>query len=231
MTFRITSYDGTIADSPAHLIILPATGLPLPLLDKIRDAEPEMAFALQLESRDETTDDLADQLQEYAIELIDLTTDRSEALREVNQSLQAYMWPSMVLKPKPELRAPLNAVASSSKLGAEKDEDFGEYKAASNGIAQDEMRRLDAWLDEDNTSDSRPTAESFDDDFEPHSDDLDLPLDPGPLLQRLEATRAQLANVTDEDERRVMAATEVERLFKSLGIDLQLDEEDLLPRT
>ncbi|KAL7423313.1 hypothetical protein Q5752_002614 [Cryptotrichosporon argae] len=45
-----------------------------------------------------------------------------------------------------------------------------------------------------------------------------LPLDPTPLLLHLQAVRAELADVEDEDERRARAGREVERLMASLGM-------------
>lgn len=231
--------------APVHLVVLPQTGLPTSILTQIRDAQPEMAFALQLTARAESADEIMGALEEYSLDLIDVTTDRADAVEELRQSLQTHMWPSMVMKPKPELQAPrrasVNAVASSSKVRAQADHDFGDFEGSAQGevvdasawtslrFEQDELQQLDAWLDSDGHSSS---AQAFEDDYTGamvlQDDDL-LPMDPGPLLQRLEATRAQLADVADEDERRVMAANEVERLFKSLGIDLDLDDEDLMP--
>lgn len=231
--------------APVHLVVLPQTGLPTSILTQIRDAQPEMAFALQLTARAESADEIMGALEEYSLDLIDVTTDRADAVEELRQSLQTHMWPSMVMKPKPELQAPrrasVNAVASSSKVRAQADHDFGDFEGSAQGevvdasawtslrFEQDELQQLDAWLDSDGHSSS---AQAFEDDYTGamvlQDDDL-LPIDPGPLLQPLEATRAQLADVADEDERRVMAANEVERLFKSLGIDLDLDDEDLMP--
>ncbi|KAK4684722.1 hypothetical protein P7C73_g5446, partial [Tremellales sp. Uapishka_1] len=76
------------------------------------------------------------------------------------------------------------------------------------------------------------TSLSFDDDFsdfaefqsassapyedvEPHQPLL--PLDPTPLLLHLQAVRAELAGLEDEDERRVRAGREVENVMRGLG--------------
>lgn len=231
--------------APVHLVVLSEAGLPTSTLIRICDVQPDIAFALQLTARAESPEEIVEALEEYSVDLIDVTTDRADAVEELRQSLQTHMWPSMVMKPKLELQAPrrasVNAVASSSKVRAQADHDFGDFEGSAQGevvdasawtslrFEQHELQQLDAWLDSDGHSSS---AQAFEDDYTGavvlQNDDL-LPMDPGPLLQRLEATRAQLADVADEDERRVMAANEVERLFKSLGIDLDLDDEDLMP--
>lgn len=73
----------------------------------------------------------------------------------------------------------------------------------------------------------------FEDDFGPspsagHDEgEAQLPLDPTPILLHLQNVRAELADVDDEDERRVRAGAEVARLMRSLGLggdDLGLDE-------
>lgn len=69
----------------------------------------------------------------------------------------------------------------------------------------------------------------FDDDFgpAPSSGEPNIPLDPTPLLLHLQNVRAELADVEDEDERRVRAAREVAQLLGQLGFgegDLGLDE-------
>lgn len=46
-----------------------------------------------------------------------------------------------------------------------------------------------------------------------------IPLDPTPILLHLQQVRAELSQVEDEDERRMRAAAEVERLMSSLGMD------------
>jgi hypothetical protein len=71
----------------------------------------------------------------------------------------------------------------------------------------------------------------FEDDFGPAptvaSGEPNIPLDPTPLLLHLQNVRAELADVEDEDERRVRAAREVAQLMGQLGFgegDLGLDE-------
>lgn len=69
----------------------------------------------------------------------------------------------------------------------------------------------------------------FEDDFgpAPGGPDGNIPLDPTPLLLHLQNVRAELADVEDEDERRVRAAREVARLMGQLGFgegELGLDE-------
>lgn len=71
-----------------------------------------------------------------------------------------------------------------------------------------------------------PTAPPEDADV-PSANDDRLPLDPTPILLHLQNVRAELADVDDEDERRVRAGAEVARLMRSLGLggdDLGLDE-------
>ncbi|WVW78844.1 hypothetical protein I302_100807 [Kwoniella bestiolae CBS 10118] len=60
-------------------------------------------------------------------------------------------------------------------------------------------------------------------------DDLEnmtLALDPTPLLLHLQSVRAELAGVTDEDERRVRAGKEVQQILASLGMG-DLGEDDM----
>ncbi|CAK9784275.1 hypothetical protein CC85DRAFT_284897 [Cutaneotrichosporon oleaginosum] len=81
-----------------------------------------------------------------------------------------------------------------------------------------------------NGTSTAPTT-GFEDDFDAHeaSSDPNLPLDPTPILLHLQNVRAELADVEDEDERRVRAGAEVARLMRSLGLggdDLGLDEFD-----
>lgn len=76
----------------------------------------------------------------------------------------------------------------------------------------------------------------FEDDFGPSpatargsggSGEPNIPLDPTPLLLHLQNVRAELADVEDEDERRLIAAREVAQLMGQLGFgegDLGLDE-------
>lgn len=73
----------------------------------------------------------------------------------------------------------------------------------------------------------------FEDDFGPpaaRGGTGDVPLDPTPLLLHLQNVRAELADVADEDERRVRAAREVAALMGQLGFgdgELGLDELEL----
>ncbi|KAK8846664.1 hypothetical protein IAR55_005751 [Kwoniella newhampshirensis] len=68
--------------------------------------------------------------------------------------------------------------------------------------------------------------EGFEDDFTDFHSVLPPPrtqaqthaLDPTPLLLHLQSVRAELANVTDEDERRVRAGREVKLILESLGM-------------
>lgn len=67
---------------------------------------------------------------------------------------------------------------------------------------------------------------AFEDDFGPHAEP-NIPLDPTPLLLHLQNVRAELADIEDEDERRVRAAREVAQLMGQLGFgdeELGLDE-------
>ncbi|WWC67570.1 uncharacterized protein I206_101479 [Kwoniella pini CBS 10737] len=86
--------------------------------------------------------------------------------------------------------------------------------------------------------------EKFEDDFDdfaefqdgpsvssrnPNLEDPTLSLDPTPLLLHLQSVRAELAGVTDEDERRVRAGKEVQQILATLGLgemedDLGLEE-------
>ena len=54
-----------------------------------------------------------------------------------------------------------------------------------------------------------------------------LSLDPTPLLLHLQSVRAELAGVSDEDERRVRAGKEVARVMRDLGMGGDLDMDDL----
>lgn len=68
-----------------------------------------------------------------------------------------------------------------------------------------------------------PTAAAnagFEDDFgpDPSGDASSIPLDPTPLLLHLQEVRAELAEVEDQDERRLRAGREVARLMQSLGM-------------
>lgn len=53
-----------------------------------------------------------------------------------------------------------------------------------------------------------------------------LSLDPTPLLLHLQSVRAELAEVGDEDERRVRAGREVARVMRDLGLGDDLDDDD-----
>lgn len=80
-------------------------------------------------------------------------------------------------------------------------------------------------------ADTANAVAGFEDDFNAHeaTADPNLPLDPTPILLHLQNVRAELADVEDEDERRVRAGAEVARLMRSLGLggdDLGLDELD-----
>lgn len=96
---------------------------------------------------------------------------------------------------------------------------------------------------ESNGRESRNELE-FDDDFGPPpssglSDpfgagpsDFNMPIDPTPLLLHLQNVRAELADVEDEDERRVRAAREVAMLMGQMGLgegmgldELEFDDE------
>ena len=75
----------------------------------------------------------------------------------------------------------------------------------------------------------------FDDDFDdfapfqsppPKADGL-LSMDPTPLLLHLQSVRAELAGVGDEDQRRIRAGREVERVMRDLGMGgMGFPEED-----
>ncbi len=75
------------------------------------------------------------------------------------------------------------------------------------------------------------TPAGFEDDFDAHeaAAEPNITLDPTAMLLHLQNVRAELADVEDEDERRVRAGAEVARLMRSLGLggdDLGLDELD-----
>ncbi|WRT65129.1 uncharacterized protein IL334_002071 [Kwoniella shivajii] len=82
--------------------------------------------------------------------------------------------------------------------------------------------------------------EGFEDDFDEYTEfqsapsmsaglnDPTLALDPTPLLLHLQSVRDELANVQDENERRVRAGKEVQQILASLGMgDLAEDDLDL----
>ncbi|BEJ03983.1 hypothetical protein CcaverHIS641_0111580 [Cutaneotrichosporon cavernicola] len=82
-----------------------------------------------------------------------------------------------------------------------------------------------------NGAEADTVAAGFEDDFDANESTTDpnLPLDPTPILLHLQNVRAELADVGDEDERRVRAGAEVARLMRSLGlggVDLGLDDFD-----
>ena len=64
----------------------------------------------------------------------------------------------------------------------------------------------------------------FEDDFSEFQsasqDGSSLPLDPTPLLLHLQSVRAELADVEDEDERRLRAGREVEMIMRTLGMEV-----------
>lgn len=75
------------------------------------------------------------------------------------------------------------------------------------------------------------TPAGFEDDFDAHeaAAEPNITLDPTAMLLHLQNVRAELADVEDEDERRLRAGAEVARLMRSLGLggdDLGLDELD-----
>lgn len=104
------------------------------------------------------------------------------------------------------------------------DDEFGDFAQA-----QD---RLDAWLDSDGDTNGHERNHQFEDDFGPLpaeeeenvrelADDmagLGPGLDPTPILLHLQAVRAELSLVEDEDERRLRAGEEVARVMRDLGL-------------
>ena len=96
-------------------------------------------------------------------------------------------------------------------------------------------QELEEWLDEDVEA-IAPEDLSFGDDFADFQSASTsaaaaaaapkaAPLDPTALLMHLNSLRAQLAGVQDEDERRLRAGREVQRVLADLGIDLDSEGE------
>lgn len=141
------------------------------------------------------------------------------ALESIRQTLQTHMWPSMVRKQpltaqardpfpvqfdQPSTARPL-AVAQTAQ------EDDAEY--AMLGESLDGLSFEDDFADFQSATTRAPAATS-------------ASLDPTALLMHLNAVREQLAHVQDEDERRVRAGREVQKVLADLGLDIDSDDSD-----
>lgn len=142
-------------------------------------------------------------------------------------------------------RIPITSTLNGTTKGVESDsdsasasgdpEDTGYTQADDFGDFTEAQARLETWLDDDDAPHPGVARlNQFDDDFGPDPAEYDEEdgarqlaselgglqgtLDPTPILLHLQAVRAELSLVEDEDERRTRAGEEVARVMRGLGL-------------
>lgn len=121
----------------------------------------------------------------------------------------------------------------------EGDEEFGEYAMVDPPEGEGSASRRDTPPSSTSERHVPKSQAQFEDDFTDLTFPLPTPhqppppasssigrgtetdLDPTPLLMHLQSVRAELAGVEDEDERRVRAGREVERVMRGLGMGIE----------